>query len=66
VIETVRAADRRVMLHEYPKLGTGGVLIETFRRCDADLVGFVDADGATRVRPADTGGLAAVSRMVPG
>jgi glycosyltransferase involved in cell wall biosynthesis len=40
-------ADRRVVLHEYPKLGKGGVLMETFRRCDADLVGFVDADGAT-------------------
>ncbi len=39
--------DRRVVLHEYPKLGKGGVLMETFRRCDAELVGFVDADGAT-------------------
>ena len=34
-------------LHEFPKLGKGGVLMETFRRCDADLVGFVDADCAT-------------------
>lgn len=39
--------DRRVRLHTYPKLGKGGVLMETFRRCDADLVGFVDADGST-------------------
>jgi len=39
--------DDRVVLHEYPKLGKGGVLMETFRRCDADLVGFVDADCAT-------------------
>ena len=30
-----------------PKLGKGGVIMETFRRCDADLVGFVDADCAT-------------------
>ena len=41
------AEDPRVELHSYPKLGKGGVLIETFRRCRADLVGFVDADGAT-------------------
>jgi dolichol-phosphate mannosyltransferase len=39
--------DERVVLHEYPKLGKGGVLMETFRRCDADLVGFVDADCST-------------------
>jgi len=41
------ADDPRVVLHEFPKLGKGGVLMETFRRCDADLVGFVDADCAT-------------------
>jgi glycosyltransferase involved in cell wall biosynthesis len=41
------ADDSRVMLHEFPKLGKGGVLMEVFRRCDADLVGFVDADCAT-------------------
>jgi glycosyltransferase involved in cell wall biosynthesis len=48
--EIVRAhqrADGRVAMHEYPKLGKGGVLAETFRRSDAELVGFVDADGAT-------------------
>jgi glycosyltransferase involved in cell wall biosynthesis len=48
--EIVRAharVDDRVVLHEFPKLGKGGVLMETFRRCDADLVGFVDADCAT-------------------
>ena len=28
-------------------LGKGGVIAETFSRSDADLVGFVDADGAT-------------------
>lgn len=39
--------DPRVVTVDYPKLGKGGVLMETFRRCDADLVGFVDADGAT-------------------
>jgi glycosyltransferase involved in cell wall biosynthesis len=41
------ADDDRVTLHEFPKLGKGGVLMEVFRRCDADLVGFVDADCAT-------------------
>ena len=48
--EIVRShADRddRVQLFEYPKLGKGGVIAETFRRSDADLVGFVDADCAT-------------------
>jgi glycosyltransferase involved in cell wall biosynthesis len=42
--------DRRVRVYEYPKLGKGGVIAETFRRSDADLVGFVDADGATPPR----------------
>jgi glycosyltransferase involved in cell wall biosynthesis len=32
---------------EFPKLGKGGVLMEAFRRCDADWIAFVDADGAT-------------------
>jgi len=41
------AEDARVHVIEYPKLGKGGVIMETFRRCDAELVGFVDADGAT-------------------
>ena len=51
--EIVRAharADRRVHAIEYPKLGKGGVIAETFSRSDADLVGFVDADGATPPR----------------
>ncbi len=47
IVRAQARADGRVVLHEYPKLGKGGVLMETFRRCDADLVGFVDADGAT-------------------
>jgi glycosyltransferase involved in cell wall biosynthesis len=47
-IVRAQAADyHRVVLHEFPKLGKGGVLMETFRRCDADLVAFVDADCAT-------------------
>ena len=59
------------MLHEYPKLGKGGVLMETFRRCDADLVGFVDADCATppaelarmTEQAADTDGVIASRRL---
>ena len=40
-------ADDRVSGHCFPKLGKGGVIMETFRRSDADLLAFVDADGAT-------------------
>ena len=47
VVGAHAAADPRVLRHEFPKLGKGGVLMETFRRCNADLVGFVDADCAT-------------------
>lgn len=47
IVRGHQRADGRVTLHEYPKLGKGGVIAETFRRSDADLVGFVDADGAT-------------------
>jgi glycosyltransferase involved in cell wall biosynthesis len=43
-------SDARVRAFEYPKLGKGGVIAATFRRSRADLVGFVDADGATPPR----------------
>jgi glycosyltransferase involved in cell wall biosynthesis len=39
--------DPRVRMFHYPKLGKGGVIMETFRHCDGDLIGFVDADCAT-------------------
>ena len=39
--------DHRVRMFTYPKLGKGGVIMETLRRSDAELVGFVDADCAT-------------------
>ena len=42
--------DPRVRMLEFPKLGKGGVLMEAFRHCDAELVGFVDADCATPPR----------------
>jgi glycosyltransferase involved in cell wall biosynthesis len=65
--EIVRAhmrADRRVRSFEYPKLGKGGVIAETFSRSDADLVGFVDADCATP--PRELLRLARAARRVDG
>jgi glycosyltransferase involved in cell wall biosynthesis len=47
IVRHHRAADPRIELVHYPKLGKGGVLMEAFRRCSADFVGFVDADCAT-------------------
>lgn len=47
VVERRMAVDPRVGLLEFPKLGKGGVLMEAFRACDAEFVGFVDADCAT-------------------
>jgi glycosyltransferase involved in cell wall biosynthesis len=52
--------DGRVRLYEYPKLGKGGVIAETFRRSTADVLGFVDADCATP--PAEMLRLADVAR----
>ncbi|HEX3794211.1 MAG TPA: glycosyltransferase [Acidimicrobiales bacterium] len=48
--EVVRAhmdVDPRVELLSFPKLGKGGVIMESFRHCDAEVIGFVDADCAT-------------------
>jgi glycosyltransferase involved in cell wall biosynthesis len=42
--------DHRVLSFDYPKLGKGGVIAETFARADAELIAFVDADGATPPR----------------
>jgi glycosyltransferase involved in cell wall biosynthesis len=39
--------DERVTGRRFPKLGKGGVIMETFRRSDAELLAFVDADCAT-------------------
>jgi glycosyltransferase involved in cell wall biosynthesis len=47
VVAAHREDDHRVECVAYPKLGKGGVIAESFRRADADLVAFVDADGAT-------------------
>jgi len=47
IVRAHHAQDARVCLFEYPKLGKGGVIGETFRRSDAEYVGFVDADCAT-------------------
>jgi glycosyltransferase involved in cell wall biosynthesis len=50
IVRAHQRVDPRVRCIEYPKLGKGGVIAETFRRSRADLVGFVDADGATPPR----------------
>jgi glycosyltransferase involved in cell wall biosynthesis len=50
IVRAHELVDERVHSFEYPKLGKGGVIAETFQRSDADLIGFVDADGATPPR----------------
>lgn len=47
VVAEHAAADPRVHAFRYPRLGKGGVIAETFRRSDAEVVAFVDADCAT-------------------
>jgi glycosyltransferase involved in cell wall biosynthesis len=50
VVDRHAEADPRVGWIAFPKLGKGGVLAEAFRSSaggDADMVAFVDADGAT-------------------
>jgi glycosyltransferase involved in cell wall biosynthesis len=47
IVAAHREDDGRVECVAYPKLGKGGVIAESFRRADGDLVAFVDADGAT-------------------
>src|ERR687897_1025006 len=72
IVHAHERADERVRSFEYPKLGKGGVIAETFERSDAELVGFVDADGATPprellrlARAADATGGAIASRRHP-
>lgn len=47
VVAAHAAEDRRIDAIHFPRLGKGGVLSEAFRRCESDLVAFVDADCAT-------------------
>jgi glycosyltransferase involved in cell wall biosynthesis len=47
VVSEHAESDPRVRLLEFPKLGKGGVIMEAFRHCEGELVGFVDADCAT-------------------
>jgi dolichol-phosphate mannosyltransferase len=71
IVRSQEVEDARVVVHEFPKLGKGGVLMEAFRRCDADLVAFVDADCSTppaelermTVLAADVDGVIASRRM---
>jgi glycosyltransferase involved in cell wall biosynthesis len=50
IVRRHSAVDPRVELLDFPRLGKGGSIMEAFRRCDADVVAFVDADGATAPR----------------
>jgi glycosyltransferase involved in cell wall biosynthesis len=47
VVRSHSLRDPRVRVIRYPKLGKGGVIMETFRSIDSDLLAFVDADCAT-------------------
>jgi len=47
VVERHAREDRRVRAVEFPRLGKGGVINEAFRRSDADVIAFVDADCST-------------------
>lgn len=47
IVRELRELDSRIELYEFPKLGKGGVILESFRRAAAELVAFVDADCAT-------------------
>ncbi len=47
VVRSHTAQDERIETLQLPKLGKGGAIRAAFARSDADLVGFVDADGAT-------------------
>jgi len=47
VVRRHMEVDSRVELLVFPKLGKGGVIMESFRHCDAEVIGFVDADCAT-------------------
>ncbi|WP_322748207.1 MULTISPECIES: glycosyltransferase [unclassified Frankia] len=62
IVRSRQLADGRLHMYRYPKLGKGGVIIETLRRTDAELVAFVDADRATP--PGELLRLAAVAQDV--
>jgi glycosyltransferase involved in cell wall biosynthesis len=64
IVRAQMERDPRVDVLPLPKLGKGGVIREAFARCDADLIGFVDADGATP--PAELLRLAEAARFADG
>lgn len=64
IVARHRREDPRVEMSAYPKLGKGGVIMEAFRRCRAELVGFVDADCATP--PSEMSGLAGTAERADG
>jgi glycosyltransferase involved in cell wall biosynthesis len=47
IVRELRERDERIELLEFPKLGKGGVILESFRRGHGEVVAFVDADCAT-------------------
>lgn len=47
IVRAHAGSDPRVELHEFPKLGKGGVIREASKLCWAEFVAFVDADGST-------------------
>lgn len=47
IVAAHATADPRVSAMCFPKLGKGGVIRAAFGRSDADVLAFVDADGAT-------------------
>lgn len=47
VVRAMQADDDRIELLEFPKLGKGGVIAESFRHASGEIVAFVDADCAT-------------------
>jgi glycosyltransferase involved in cell wall biosynthesis len=64
IVDAHARDDDRVLSFDYPKLGKGGVIAETFACSDAELIAFVDADGATP--PRELLRLADVARHVDG
>ena len=47
IVRELRERDERIELLEFPKLGKGGVILESFRHGHGEVVAFVDADCAT-------------------
>jgi glycosyltransferase involved in cell wall biosynthesis len=64
IVRHFERLDPRIRMIELPKLGKGGAIMEAFRVCDGELIGFVDADGATL--PSEVLSLAEIPAEVDG